>query len=443
MEMAGHKCVGHVEIDKFANKSYQAMHNPKEGEYFADDIRNVEPGDLPEADCWCGGFPCQAFSVAGKRRGFEDMRGTLIFEVFRLAAERKPKILFLENVAGLLNHDGGRTFAAILAGLWELGYDVQWQSLNSKNFGVPQNRERVFIVGHLGKGSARKVFPIGHGNKTAVRNERQGVYTNTLTTRITADSVGTYVVEDKQHAQNKIKQNIEARAVLTPDREEKQQNGRRIKEDGEPMFTLTAQDRHGVMINQKIEVIKNGYAKESNTRKILRELREEIGEESFTKWGLRILNPFQQEIILQPKLHGNTLVKDRQVSRGTIGEMCESDCQKNNGIYSKDKYLSNMWQEKKVRYTPQGWELSKQLIKQFDNALQKLPYEITLCEKCLQDLWEASEGIWVLRKTLSEIQKIWQSAFGKGWREIGTQGLGGDDYKQGDSIMRIRRLTPL
>jgi DNA (cytosine-5)-methyltransferase 1 len=169
MEMAGHQCVGHCEIDKFADKSYRAMHEVKEWEWYADDIRNVEPGDLPEADCWCGGFPCQTFSVAGKRQGFEDMRGTLIFEVFRLASQRKPKTLFLENVAGLLNHDEGRTFATILCGLWELGYDVQWQVLNSKNFGVPQNRERVFIVGHYGIGSGREVFPIYGTNGEVIK----------------------------------------------------------------------------------------------------------------------------------------------------------------------------------------------------------------------------------------------------------------------------------
>ena len=107
MEMAGHECVGHCEIDKFADRSYRAMHDVKEDEWYADDICRVEPGELPEADIWTGGFPCQAFSIAGKRRGFEDMRGTLIFEIFRLAAERKPKILFLENVKGLLNHEGG------------------------------------------------------------------------------------------------------------------------------------------------------------------------------------------------------------------------------------------------------------------------------------------------------------------------------------------------
>ena len=164
MEMAGHECVGHCEIDKFADKSYRAMHDVKEGEWYAADIRAVEPGDLPEADCYCGGFPCQAFSVAGKRGGFEDTRGTLFFEVMRLAAVRKPKYLFMENVAGLLSHDGGKTFGTILNTMGELGYWYEYQVLNSKDFGVPQNRERVFIVGHLGGTSTTEIFPIIGGN---------------------------------------------------------------------------------------------------------------------------------------------------------------------------------------------------------------------------------------------------------------------------------------
>ncbi|MDD4566196.1 MAG: DNA (cytosine-5-)-methyltransferase [Eubacteriales bacterium] len=160
MEMAGHECLGHCEIDKYANKSYAAMHNPKEGEWFADNIRDVQPGDLPEADVYCFGFPCQAFSIAGNRGGFEDTRGTLFFEVMRLAAVRKPKYLFAENVAGLLSHDGGRTFGTIISTLGELGYWWEYQVLNSKDFGVPQNRERVFIIGHLGKRSGQEIFPI-------------------------------------------------------------------------------------------------------------------------------------------------------------------------------------------------------------------------------------------------------------------------------------------
>ena len=107
MEMAGHECVGHCEIDKYANMSYAAMHHPKESEVFFTDVRTIKPSDMPECECYCFGFPCQAFSISGKRRGFADTRGTLFFEVMRIAKERKPQILFAENVAGLLNHEGG------------------------------------------------------------------------------------------------------------------------------------------------------------------------------------------------------------------------------------------------------------------------------------------------------------------------------------------------
>lgn len=107
MEMAGHECVGHCEIDKYANMSYIAMHKPKESEVFFDDIRTVDAANMPECECYCFGFPCQSFSIAGKRGGFDDTRGTLFFEVMRLAKIRKPRYLFAENVKGLLNHDGG------------------------------------------------------------------------------------------------------------------------------------------------------------------------------------------------------------------------------------------------------------------------------------------------------------------------------------------------
>lgn len=271
MEQAGHECVGHCEIDKFADKSYRAMHDVKESEWYADDITRVEPDELPEADCYCFGFPCQAFSIAGNRRGFEDTRGTLFFEVMRLAKERKPHILFAENVKGLLNHDGGRTFGVIISAMDELGYDVEWQVLNSANFGVPQNRERVFIIGHLRGTGGRKVFPIRDSAKEANELQRQSI--GTLTTRTgQSNSVRSYVVESEQSAQIKeiiggsqarrvydptssiggmgAKTGLYAIPVLTPDRTEKRQNGRRFKENGESMFTLTGQDRHGVMIKE-------------------------------------------------------------------------------------------------------------------------------------------------------------------------------------------------
>ena len=162
LESLGHQCVGFCEIDKFARASYKAIYDTK-GEIEYHDIRSVTDESIRgigSVDIICGGFPCQAFSVAGKRRGFEDTRGTLFFEIARFASILKPKYLFLENVKGLLNHNNGDTFETILTVLWELGYDVEWQVLNSKDFGVPQNRERVFIIGHLRGEGTRNIFPI-------------------------------------------------------------------------------------------------------------------------------------------------------------------------------------------------------------------------------------------------------------------------------------------
>ena len=162
MENAGHECIGFCEIDKFARASYKAIHNTK-GEIELHDITAVSDESIRgigRVDIICGGFPCQAFSIAGARRGFEDTRGTLFFEIARFASILKPQYLFLENVKGLLNHDKGDTFEVILSTLDELGYDVEWQVFNSKNFGVPQNRERVFIIGHLRGECTRRVFPL-------------------------------------------------------------------------------------------------------------------------------------------------------------------------------------------------------------------------------------------------------------------------------------------
>jgi len=116
-----------------------------------------------------GGFPCQSFSIAGKRKGFDDTRGTLFFDIARILADKRPEHLVLENVKGLLSHDGGKTFQTIIGVLTDLGYLVEWQVLNSKNFGVPQNRERVFIIGHLGKGSRPKVFPITQSSESYLK----------------------------------------------------------------------------------------------------------------------------------------------------------------------------------------------------------------------------------------------------------------------------------
>ena len=172
--VGGFECVGHCEIDKYANQAYNAIYDT-EGESFFADARTIDPSTLPDIDLICGGFPCQSFSIAGKRRGFaDDARGTLFFEIARLAAAKRPAFLLLENVPGLLSHDGGRTFATILSTLDDLGYDVAWQVLNSKDHGVPQSRKRVYIVGYLRGKCSGEVLSFTDTNGAALKQVLPG-----------------------------------------------------------------------------------------------------------------------------------------------------------------------------------------------------------------------------------------------------------------------------
>lgn len=188
MELAGHKCVGFCEFDKFAVASYTSMHllteeqreylntlsvkkrlneilkdEYRNGEWYASDIREVHSEQLPESECWCFGAPCQDFSVAGKRAGMDGDRSSLIREIFRLLEEQKeedrPEWLIYENVKGMLSSNKGLDYLSILSEMDRLGYDIEWQNINSKWF-VPQNRERVYSIGHLRRFGFRKVFPV-------------------------------------------------------------------------------------------------------------------------------------------------------------------------------------------------------------------------------------------------------------------------------------------
>lgn len=366
MELAGHECVGFCEFDKFATASYISMHllteeqrktledipikkrqkeilkeEYRNGEWYANDIRRVYAGDIPKADCWCFGFPCQDISVAGKQAGFQGNRSSLFFRVMylvgQLKEEDKPTYLFIENVKNLLSVNGGWDFARLLIEMDRAGYDAEWQVLNSKDFGVPQNRERCFIIGHLRGRSSVEVFPVeGADGKNSVslnlfgclngrNSQRDRVYSDdglaptistkpggntepkvsilfdtsyigqdgkvrvyenicpTLTSRDYKEprSVGVVCnvnpsgkgmngnVYDSNGLNptlttNKGEGNKIAIPVLTPDRVEKRQNGRRFKEDGEPMFTLTSQDRHGVAIDPLgvLRNVRTEYGKE-------------------------------------------------------------------------------------------------------------------------------------------------------------------------------------
>lgn len=366
MELAGHECVGFCEFDKFATASYISMHllteeqrktledipikkrqkeilkeEYRNGEWYANDIRRVYAGDIPKADCWCFGFPCQDISVAGKQAGFQGNRSSLFFRVMylvgQLKEEDKPTYLFIENVKNLLSVNGGWDFARLLIEMERHGYDAEWQVLNSKDFGVPQNRERCFIIGHLRGRSSAEVFPVeGADGKNSVslnlfgclngrNSQRDRVYSDdglaptistkpggntepkvsilfdtsyigqdgkvrvyenicpTLTSRDYKEprSVGVVCnvnpsgkgmngnVYDSNGLNptlttNKGEGNKIAIPVLTPDRAEKRQNGRRFKEDGEPMFTLTSQDRHGVATSIPVSMSRNVIENEIN-----------------------------------------------------------------------------------------------------------------------------------------------------------------------------------
>lgn len=212
----GFECVGFCEKDEFARKSYKAIHDT-EGEIEWHDITRVSDDDIRrvgQVDIITAGFPCQAFSMAGKRLGFADTRGTLFFEVARFAAVLKPKYVVLENVKGLLSHDNGKTFHTILRTLDELGYDAEWQLLNSK-YWVPQNRDRIYIIGHLRGRGGRQIFPFGQSDGAPDTVSRQEIVTNTITTKTgTAQAGGCYVVKNKQSAQVKQIGNISNSAAF-------------------------------------------------------------------------------------------------------------------------------------------------------------------------------------------------------------------------------------
>ena len=317
LELSGHKCVGFCEWDKFATASYTSMHlitdeqrqylssltlkqkqkeilkdEYRNGEWYANDIRNVDAGSLPAADCWCFGAPCQDFSIAGKRAGLDGDRSSLIREIFRLLEEQeeqdRPEWLIYENVKGMLSSNKGLDYLSILSEMDRLGYDVEWQNINSKWF-VPQNRERIYTIGHLRRCGSRKVLPITGtdgensisiiGHKDGYRRNTQVFYLDGITETLDTDEGGgrghhvalpcfvdmnygagiktTEISRTLQARYNKGINNHSGETsgvvipVLTPDRAEKRQNGRRFKENVEPMFTLTAQDRHGVAIDLK------------------------------------------------------------------------------------------------------------------------------------------------------------------------------------------------
>ncbi|MDO4562525.1 MAG: DNA (cytosine-5-)-methyltransferase [Clostridia bacterium] len=285
-QIDGMQCIGHCEIDKYADKSYRSLFNT-EGEWFCNDAAAIKPEEMPDFNLLCAGFPCQSFSIAGKRRGFDDTRGTMFFHIAGLVRKKRPEYLLLENVPGLLNHDKGRTFTTILGTLSELGYHVEWQVLNSKDFGVAQSRRRIYAFGFLREECAGKVLPFTERNGQALKQIIGGsqgtrVYDITGTSCTLAASsggqggkTGLYFVDlDEGTRITDIARCIKSRynsgignhkgensgvlecekpiPILRPDRLNKRQNGKRFRLPKEPMFTIIASEIHGILQNGRI-----------------------------------------------------------------------------------------------------------------------------------------------------------------------------------------------
>jgi len=296
LELAGHECIGHCEFDKFAEASYRSMHTITEeqrtllgkldkkkrqkeilkdeylnGEWYSSDVRTVNSTNIPRADCWTFGAPCQDFSIAGRRAGLEGERSSLVREIFRILEETeeayKPEWLIYENVKGMLSASRGLDFLSILTEMDRLGYDAEWQIINSRWY-VPQNRERVYVIGHNRRRRRSEIFPItGNGGESSTRQLIVGAKTGLYAFGIDKSSnkpqelqvANCLMTKDYGVSKRRSEDTAIAIPVLTPARAEKRQNGRRCKEAGEDMFTLTAQDQHGIAIKVK-EATKQGYA---------------------------------------------------------------------------------------------------------------------------------------------------------------------------------------
>jgi DNA (cytosine-5)-methyltransferase 1 len=194
LEKAGATCVFSSEINKYALQAYKANFN----EDASGDITQIKEEDVPAHDVVCAGFPCQSFSEFGQRKGFSDPRGTLFFEILRIAKHHKPKALLLENVLGLTYHNGGDTFETIKNSLDSLGYTVYWQLVDASMFGLPQRRKRVFIVGI--RKDIKKIFTFPTGTLTT-KGMKDVIESNVDANHFLAEARYEHVLKQKKAGQ--------------------------------------------------------------------------------------------------------------------------------------------------------------------------------------------------------------------------------------------------
>lgn len=384
LEKAGHKCVGYVEIDEFARKSYQAIYDTK-GEYTEHDIRKIDTTKLPEADIWTFGFPCQDISVAGKQKGFAGERSSLFFAVTgklrQLEDEQKPSYLLIENVKNLLSINGGRDFGKLQIELDEIGYDVEWDVLDTAEV-LPQHRERVYIVGHFRGRRTRNVFPITRKSRS-IDSPKQKII------RVfDGRNTGTYGSQD----------------VVSPDG------------IAGTLNTMGGGNREPkIMLGNKGGFIKHGT-------KILSQLWERAKTENYAEWSERVSKLVSTTEILRQIMYEQLLSQDSSEIRKCELVCSPQESQRNRYGYS----LQDLWSNQEYRHPSYRRKYSEQFTREFNCFVQKLPHEAAQKKEYMQNLWKTCERTLSLQQALHQMEKIRESF-----------------VSQNQSKWRIRKLTPL
>ena len=467
LEKNGHKAIAYSEVDKYAKQSYTSIYETSEELDLGDitKVSNEQWQDLKgKANIIVGGSPCQSFSLAGKRRGFEDTRGTLFFHYVNAIKEVQPEFFIFENVKGMMSHDKGETIKTVLSSFNEIGYDIDFDVFNSKYYGVPQNRERIYIVGKrkdLGINESResvkgkkkldqlKNWAIENINYVKLLPENKNENVEKRLIDVLEDEVDEkyYLSEEKT---KKLTLNLDLEGLspalncmrgggLEPKiavREATKQ-GYAIAEQGDSVNVTypdskTRRGRVGKQVAQTLQAgeVNQGVVMggdfddkeiERDTFEILQTLQKEIGEKEIAEWRSRILDTFQQEEILRQDVYEKGL--DIEQNKEKLERNQQShECEVKNTTFDKQERMREMSINKEFRCSSHGREPIQQFTRELTSIMQKLSHE-TSQEKNLYHLRETTQGIRLLQQALYKIQEVWGSSLHK---------------KQG---VRIRKLT--
>ena len=454
MENNGHECIAYSEIDKHAIQSYQAMYNT-ENEIDLGDITNISQEYLShfkkDNDMVVGGSPCQAFSVAGKQAGFEDTRGTLFFEYAKVVKETQPKYFLFENVKGMMSHDKGNTIRVVLETFNELGYCIDFNVFNSKYYGVPQNRERIYILGkrkdlveqpkYHDKTKGKKKFDEIHN--WAVDNINYVELLPPLQTEVTTRLID--VLEDEvdekyylsEEKTKKLVINLDSNKIIRVREATKQGYALAERGDSVNVSYPTSKTRRGRVGKQVAQTLQAGEVNqgvvmegdfnvekiERDTFEILQTLQKEIGEKEIAKWRSRILDTFQQEEILRQDVYEKGLdIEQDEKKLERKEQSCE--CKVKNRTFDKQERVRKMPINKEFRCSSHGRGSIQQFARELTSIMQKLSHE-TSQEKNLYRLRETTQCIRLLQQALYKIQEVWGSSLHE---------------KQ---TIRIRKLVPI